>query len=143
MTNVTKTKTAPKISKKGLPTFNTKKWVDAPLDTLFGTRIRLNDDERSALKKAHNEFRKLHTPAPQPTVLPNSSVSVSNAQTVSTSAYTEAGLSDLIVADLITSRDSIALNVLLQIERLLGVQVITRERIMDRFEGYLDYLGIK
>ena len=143
MTDSTTTKTSPKISSKGLPKFTTKKWVDAPLDTLFATRLRLNDEERKVLKEAHNQLRKQQAPAPQPTVLPNSSVKVANAQATTTNVYAEAGLSDLIVSDLITSRDSIQLNILLKIEQLLGVKVIAKERMLDRFNSYLDYLGIQ
>lgn len=120
----------------------TKSFIDRPLDTLFSARIRLSDDERAALRTAHQNFRKSFASASKPTVMSGSNLTVETAYVPPNNAYAEAGMSDLIVSDLIGSRDSVALSILLKIETLLGVKVIDRKRMMARFTDYLDYLCI-
>ena len=117
-------------------------FIENPLDTLFSARIRLSDDERATLRKAHADFRKSFASAPVATVMAGSSVTVETAVAPPRNAYAEAGMSDLVVSDLIGSRDSIQLSILLKMEELLGVKIVDRKRMVDRFENYLDYLGI-
>lgn len=115
---------------------------DRPLDTLFSARIRLSEEERATLRAAHQAFRKSYAAAPQTSVLAGSTISVETATAPPRNAYAEAGMSDLVISDLIGSRDSVQLSILLKIETLLGVKVVDRKRMMDRFKDYLDYLEI-
>ena len=75
-------------------------------------------------------------------MLAGSTVQVSTAHSIPSNAYAEAGLSDLIVSDLIGSRDSVQLAILLKIEQLLNVKVVTRKRLTEAFKSYMDYLNI-
>jgi len=125
-----------------MTTSTTNKFISNPLDTLFSTRIRLTPEEQEKLRAAHREFRKQFASAPQQPVLAGSGVTVKTTVGVPTNAYAGTGLSDLVVSDLIGTRDTIALPVMLEIQKLLGVEIITKKRLQDRFKNYLDYLKI-
>ena len=120
----------------------TNKFISNPLDTLFSTRIRLTSEEQEKLRAAHREFRKRFASAPQAPVLAGSAVTVTTTMGTPTNAYAGTGLSDLVVADLIGTRDTIALPVMLEIQKLLGVEIVTKKRLQDRFKNYLEYLSI-
>ena len=120
----------------------TREFVNHPLDTLYSSRIRLNPEERVLLKEAQNELRKNNKPADATPVMAGSSISVSTATNYAQDAYQAAGLSDLVLNDILSSRDTISLPVLLKVEALLGVKVVTRKRMLARFNDYLDYLDI-
>ena len=121
----------------------TTTFVNHPLPILFSARVRLSEDERATLRQAHQEFRKLYATAYRPSVLSGSTIQVETATAPPNNAYAEAGMSDLVVSDLIGSRDTIQLSILLKIEKLLGVQVVNRARLMDKFTDYLNYLDIQ
>ena len=120
----------------------TKSFIDRPLDTLYSARIRLSEEERATLRAAHQAFRKSYATAHRPTVMAGSTLTVETATAPPANAYAAAGMSDLVISDLIGSRDSIQLSILLKVEKLLGVQVINRERLLNRFNNYLNYLEI-
>ena len=117
-------------------------FINAPLDVLFSARVRLTEDERASLRAAHSAFRKSYATAHRPTVMAGSNLTVETATAPPSNAYAEAGMSDLVISDLIGSRDSIQLSILLKVEKLLGVQVIDRKRLLNRFNNYLNYLEI-
>ena len=121
----------------------TSTFINHPLDTLFSARIRLSDEERATLRAAHSAFRKSYATAHRPTVMTGSTLTVETATAPPANAYAEAGMSDLVISDLIGSRDSIQLSILIKVEKLLGVTVVTRKRLLDRFTDYLDYLDIQ
>ena len=49
------------------------------------------------------------------------------------------GFSNLVFSDLINSRDSINLNIVLKLQNVLGVELITKEEIMESCSHYCDY----
>ena len=118
-------------------------FVTNPLSILYSTRIRLTEDERNTLKTAHNAFRAGHRVAEKTPVMAGSGISVETATDYTASSYAQAGLSSLIVSDLITSRDSISIAILLKVEALLGVKVLKRKVLEQKFQEYLDYLGVE
>ena len=107
----------------------TYEFKDGPLSTLFSCRHRLSDEDRQTLKEAHNAFRQLEAKAFPTPVMAGSSISVSTNNEASHASYAEYGFSSLVVNDLITSRDSIAIPVLLKLQKMLGVEVITRKQL--------------
>lgn len=115
----------------------TRKQQTHELNILYSGRIRLNDEQRQALKDAHNAFRKgaLVTTGSS---LAGSSIKVETKTEVSAARYQEFGLSSLIVNDIICSRDSIAIGVILKLQALLGVEVVTRKELETAFKSYLD-----
>lgn len=117
-------------------TVMTKK-TTADLNILYSGRIRLTDEQRQTLKDAHNAFRKDAITTTGST-LAGSSISVQTKTETSAAKYQAFGLSSLIVNDLICSRDSIAIGILLKLQAMLGCEVISRKDLEEAFKGYLD-----
>ena len=46
----------------------------------------------------------------------------------------------MIVMDILNSRDTVSLPILLKIQHVLGVEVITAKKLQDAFEHYLQYV---
>ena len=125
-------------------TQSTKKndFVHNPLPVLYSARVRLNPEQREQLREAHQSFRRgFQQQAPKP-VLSGSTVSVETQFAPPADKYQAFGLSDIVVSDLIGTRDSIALNTILQLQRLLGVEIITKKELVSRFNDYLQYLEV-
>ena len=98
------------------------------LNILCSARIRLTAEQRDALKQANNRFR-LAKSAPN---LPGSSVR--------SETYTDtSALHDLTISDLCTTRESISLGIILKLQKILGVEIITRKELSNAFASYLDY----
>jgi hypothetical protein len=133
MTTTTKTKSTKKSS--------APEYVDGPLSILYSCRLRLQPEQRQTLKDALNEFRLKHAPQQQTeSVIPGASISVVTNHKVGQNVYSEYGLSDLIVADLIQTRESVRLALLVKLQQMLGVDVIDRKELETKFKGYLDYV---
>ena len=49
------------------------------------------------------------------------------------------GFSNLVFSDLINSRDSINLNIVLKLQNMLGVELITKDEIVQACSHYCDY----
>ena len=99
------------------------------LNILCSARVRLTDDQRDKLKAANHQ-RRLAQPAP---TLPGSSVRAETYQV-------DKSLHDLTISDLVTSRESISLGIVLKMQKILGVEIISREDLEKAFEGYLDHM---
>ena len=123
-----------------MPAKKKSTFTEGPLNILYSSRLRLTEEQRDKLKAAHRAFRLKYAAAPEPSVMPGSSISVETQTVPPQQAYAAFGLSDLVVADLIVSRESISINTILQLQKLLGVEVITRKEMEAKFSNYLDYI---
>ena len=132
MTTPTKKKSTPRAFNKK-PSF-----VDNPLSILYSCRIRLTEDERQALKSAYNAKAKTQTPQSLPSI-GGSSLSVQTVH-ATPNLDQELSMSRLVFQDLVNSRDSVNLSLIIKIQQVLGVEVVNRERLQAAFEGYLDYV---
>ena len=97
------------------------KWVDNPLQYICSARVRLDDSQRSTLKAAYEAARKAQTPATPEPLMPGASITVGTTYSINT----QLGLSDMVIRDLLNSRDSIHLPALIQLQDALGVEVVT------------------
>ena len=106
-----------------------------PRPVYFTARIRLTDEQRLTLKDAYAAAREESLPSAAPTI-------GGSAITVSTSYGVKArlGLSDVTIRDLLSTRESISIGVILKIQELLGVQVLRREDLEEEFKSYVDYV---
>ena len=107
----------------------------AKLPILLSARVRLNDDQRHILRTA---YRKLKDQA-IPDALPSIGGSTVKASTVY-SVQAAVGCSDIILRDLLASKDSISLPMILQLQRQLDVIVLTKDDLMTACESYANYL---
>lgn len=106
------------------------------LQNLISCRVRLNDDQRFKLREAYKKIRDDATPANQPNVMPGSSISVGTSYSVNT----KLGLADITIRDLLASRDTMSLVMLLELQKALGVVVITKDEILDSCKSYCDHV---
>lgn len=109
------------------------------LNILYSCRLRLTEEQRLALKEAHNSFRNNGISNSKAT-LAGSRISVSTAVEPCQHSYEKFGLSNLIVNDIIVARESVSLCVVLKLQELLGVEVVSRKDLETSFRGYLDYV---
>ena len=123
-----------------MPTKKKTDFVHSPLSVLYSCRIRLDDSQRDAFRKAHRDFRVQYAPEPVQPVMAGSTLTVETASRPPVDAYKAFGLSDLVVSDLIGSRETIPLTTVIQLQHLLGVEIVTRKELEAKFKSYLDYV---
>ena len=114
----------------------TKKRFDHPLQTLVSARVRLTDEQRSKLRAAYNKHREGLAPGAAAPVMPGSSISTSTSYSINS----QLGLQDITIRDLLTTRDSIAVPVVIKLQRSLGIEVITPDEVLQAAKGYVDYI---
>ena len=118
----------------------TTKTTLQPLSVLYSCRIRLDEQERQQLKDAHNEFRRKFADPEKATVNRGATLKVTTASEAPRESYSDFGLSSVVVNDLISSRDSISLQILNNLQQMLGVNIISRKKLEQKFKSYLDYV---
>jgi hypothetical protein len=112
------------------------KWVNAPLQYVCSCRVRLDDHQRATLKSAYEAARKSKIPPKQENVLPGSTIAVDTNWAVNT----ELAMPDMVVRDLLNSRESLHLPAVLQLQTILGVEVVTPDVVLKAMEGYVDHV---
>ncbi len=106
----------------------------APRPYYFSCRVRLTEDERQTFKDAYNRLRNQSQPQPSP------SIGGSIVSTETTYGMSSLGLADITITDLLSTRESVSVAVLLKIQKVLGLDVITEKRIKEEFKGYVEVL---
>ena len=117
-----------------LPDINSKPKFTDKLPILYSCRVRLDEDQRNKLKAAWRSFRAANTPAQQK---PLNGSSVSTVTNYSSPGIL--GMSDLVVNDLIVSRDTIPLTTILNLASALNIELFDRTELESAFQRYLDY----
>ena len=112
---------------------------DEPLSILFSSRIRLTQPERDTLKKAYEEASRGEVPVTKPAI-GNSSVTTQTSYGSCPELEYKLGMSRTIAYDLINTRDSIPVPVVLKLQKVLGVSVLTPERLQECFDNYVHFL---
>lgn len=118
------------------PTFR-----EGPLPVLCSCRIRISEEKREELRKAHAALRGEHVNTQAP-VNAGSTLTVTTNAEAPISAYTRYGFSPVVVSDLIGTRDSLALPVILKLQQLFNVEIVSRKELERAFKSYLDYLDV-
>ena len=122
-------------NKMNLPDLNNRKHTER-LPVLFSARIRLDDNQREQLKQAWVKLRDSQTPAAAAPI-PGSTI---RAQTTLSMWRPFNGVSALTFNEIITSRETIALTTILSLQAQLGLELISRSFLEERFGAYLDYI---
>ena len=105
-----------------------------PRPYYFSCRVRLTEDERQTFKDAYNKLRNQNLPTSQP------GIGGSSITTTTNYGFNQLGLSDITMADLLSTRESVSISVLMKIQDALGLKVITEARIKKEFQSYLEVL---
>ena len=108
------------------------------LSILLSSRIRLNEEEKASLKAAYQKARSGYQPA-QGASVNGSSLKVETSYTAG-QLDTALGMNSLTFSDVISSRESVSITLVLNVQKVLGVTIITRERMQEAFESYLNYI---
>lgn len=109
-----------------------------PLTILISSRIRLSEDERRTLKNAYRELSE----AQQPEQLQEMGTSGLRTITapVSTDIDRKIGMSRLVFTDLVNSRDTIPVALLIKLQQALGVTVVDKKRLTKVCKDYIDHI---
>lgn len=118
-----------------IPDFSGRKTFTTKLPILISSRVRLDDNQRSVLKQAFYALRAANQPA-EPARIGGSSVTTTTAY----NSVQSIGVSDFVLSDLITTRESIPIVTLIKIQRLLKVEVIKPDDILKAAQSYVDYV---
>ena len=126
--NTTAAKSATFVS--GLPDLNNSRRHVDKLPILISCRVRLDEAQRHTLKLAWQQLRAESQPAPN--TMPGSSIKAYGV------AQAEAALktSSLIISDLISSRESVQLQTVFELEKLFDIELITQEQFMEACQSY-------
>ena len=119
-----------------LPDINKAKPLVDRLPILISARVRLDDSQRATLKEAVRKLEKEITPNGNPS-LPGSTVSSSSNYDPFVNSI---GLSRIVLADLLGTRESLSLITLINLQDALGVVVITEEDIIKAATNYAKYV---
>ena len=116
-------------------------FVDNPLNILVSCRVRLTEEQRQILKTAYHKLR-FGDNTQKKTHLAGSSVTSSTIVESGAIAefYRTTRCSAVVIGDILGSRESISLPVILSIQRGLGVTAITKEDCLKACEGYCEYV---
>ena len=109
------------ISSYKTDSFNRKKNIGR-LPILLSCRVRLNREQRALLEDAYDNATRGSSP-------------ISN-----TNLDQAFELIDVTMRDVLNNRDTIALPVLLKVQKILGVEVVYESEIADAATKYVDYV---
>ena len=112
--------------------------TEGPLPILISSRIRLSEDQKKTLRDAYHKER-ISRQVPDRT----SATGLSVATAGTNSLDIETGMSSLVFADLMASRDTIAINIVLKIQDVLNVKVITEKQMLEACKNYIAYVFSK
>ena len=113
----------------------TYKYKDEPLPILVSARVRLNDEQRNIIKDAYYEHKNT-TKTTEDTVSGLKTITA-----ISTDIFDKMlGMSGLVFSDTINSRDTISLAIVLRLQRVLGVEVVTKKQALDACKSYCEYM---
>jgi hypothetical protein len=107
------------------------------LTDYISLRIRLSDDERHALKTAYQERLRKDSQVSTARINPTSTISV---ETQGNDLHKELEMSPVVFADLINTRETLAAPIILRLQQVLGVEVLSRQRILEAANDYAEYL---
>ena len=113
--------------------------TSGPIRTSISARIRFTDAERTALKASYRELRSQQLPKNAP-VNKGSSVSVVTQFGGNTEIDRKLGLDSILVSDVLSSRDSLSLIAVLQLQETLNVPIITEHDFLQACSSYWEYL---
>ena len=118
-------------------TYNFK---DNPLPILVSSRVRLTDEQRQMVKTAYYKRKNALT---QPVRSNNHTGLVVETASTSADLDKQLGFTSIVFTDLVNSRDTISINILLRLQEVLGVELLTKKQLIDACKNYADYVFMK
>ncbi len=109
--------------------------TNSPLPILVSSRIRLDEAQRNLLRDAYHAER-LRCQLPERTTATGIQVATAGVNSLDT----RLGMSSLVFSDIIASRDTISIGIILKLQKVLGVEVLTKKAVMDAASRYVEYV---
>ena len=133
---MTKTTT---MKKGSLPTFNQTPKFDAPLPILFSCRIRLSEEKRALFKKEYYRQYNAATPIAAPAI-GGSTIKSETSYAGGNQLDLKLGFNRIVAADLMGSRDTIQVGMIIKIQQVLGIELITEAELKEAFDSYIKWI---
>ena len=117
----------------------TYQYKDNPLPILVSARIRITSEQRKELKSAYYTKKNALQPAD----------SKGTGGLVITTAYgaseldKQLGFTNLVFSDLVNSRDTMNINIALKLQETLGVELVSKEQLLEACSSYCEYIFSK
>ena len=109
--------------------------TNSPLPILISSRIRLDEDQKTTLKDAYYRER-TNRQLPERTTATGITVQTAGVNSLDAAL----GMSGLVFSDLISSRDTVSINIVLKMQDVLGVEVLSKKQVLDACKRYVDYV---
>lgn len=123
------------IEQTSASTFTASK---SPISVFITTRIRLSPLERELLKDAFRKRMAEDSAVSSPSSNPFSSVQ-SFTSSARSNVLKELDMSNLTWTEIVNTRESLALPLVMKMQKVLGVPIIDRERLKKAMDSYLEY----
>ena len=121
-------------------TTTTKKFIEGPLPVLVSCRVRLTQEQRQDLKNAYySKKNAIQAPDKSGT----GGLTVTTAYSGTDTLDKMLGFSNLVFSDLVNSRDSINIAIVLKLQHVLGVELMTKEKMLEAASSFADYVFSK
>ena len=115
----------------------TYQFKDNPLPILISARIRITDTHCNELKEAYYQRKNSLQPAE---AVGTSGLVVSTSYGGSNQLDKLLGFTNLVFSDLVNSRDNMNINIALKLQLVLDNELITREKLLDACNTYVEYI---
>ena len=113
---------------------------DGVLPILVSARIRLSQEQRQELKQAYYQKKN----ALQPTATTGTGgLKVETSYGGSNYLDKALGFTNLVFSDLVNTRDSINISIILRLQQVLDVELITEEKLVEACKSYASYIFMK
>ena len=118
----------------------TNSLTTGPLKTLISARVRLSEDERAALKASYRDLRSQQLPSGNP-IIKGSGISVVTQFGGNTELDKKLGLDSVLISDVLSSRDSLGLPAVLQLQETLNIPIISEKDFLGACSSYWHYIN--
>lgn len=108
-----------------------------PLPILVSTRIRLSKEQREQVKQ---EYYKLKNELCVPVSTSTHTGLAVETRMTDHEIDKRMGMSSLVFSDVIASRDSLSIGVVLKIQRALDIELITEKDLLSACKNYINYV---
>ena len=118
----------------------TYQFQNHPLPILISARIRITDAQRKELKEAYYARKNSIQPAE---ATGTGGLVVTTSYGGSNELDKQLGFTNLVISDLVNSRDTLNINIALKLKSILDVELVTKEKLMEACDYYAEYIFLK
>ena len=118
----------------------TYQFQNNPLPILISARIRITDAQRKELKEAYYARKNAIQPAE---ATGTGGLVVTTSYGGSNELDKQLGFTNLVISDLVNSRDTLNINIALKLKSILDVELVTKEKLMEACDYYAEYIFLK